>query len=97
MRTKTANAQLIYYTFELDLLFKVKYMGDPEGDPFEIALENYRIMKEHEKGISTVTKSEEEVIRMMLDRVALGKRFKKYTLRARRAFFTLRHMIKVKY
>lgn len=46
MRNKTANAQLIYYTFELDLLFKVKYMGDPEGDPFEIALENYRIMKE---------------------------------------------------
>ena len=34
---------------------------------------------------------------MMLERVALAKNFKKYTLRARRAYFTLRHMIKVKY
>lgn len=97
MRTKSSNAQLVYYTFELDLLFKVKFQGDPEGDPFEIALENYRIMKEQERGSSRVTKSEEEVIRMMLDRIALGKRFKKYTVRARRAFFTLRHMVKIKY
>ena len=44
-----------------------------------------------------MTKSEEEVIRMMLDRIALAKHFKKYTVRARRAFFTLRHMVKVKY
>ena len=44
-----------------------------------------------------VTKSEEEVIRMMLDRIALGKKFKKYTVRARRAFFTLRHMVKIRY
>ena len=25
MRNKTSNAQLVYYTFELDLLFKVRY------------------------------------------------------------------------
>ena len=54
-------------------------------------------MKEQEKGISRVSKSEEEVIKMMLERVQLGKRFKKYTVRARRAFFTLRHMVKIKY
>ena len=54
-------------------------------------------MKEQENGSKVVSKSEEEVIRMMLDRVALGKRFKKYTVRARRAFFTLRHMVKVRY
>jgi hypothetical protein len=97
MRNKTANAELIYYTFELDLLFKVRFQGDPEGQPYEVALENYRIMKEQEMGSNIVTKSEEEVIRMMLERVTLAKNFKKYTLRARRAYFTLRHMIKVKY
>ena len=88
MRNKSSNAQLIDYTFELDLIFKVKFQGDPEGDPFEIALENYRIMKEQESGSNRVTKSEEQVIRMMLDRIALGKGFKKYTVRARRAFFS---------
>jgi hypothetical protein len=37
--------KLNYFTFELDLLFKVKLKSDKEIDNFGIALSNYKMMK----------------------------------------------------
>lgn len=44
-----------------------------------------------------VTKGEEEVIRMMFDRIQLGKKLTPNRIRARRALFTLRNMMRVRY
>lgn len=40
-----AMQKLNYFTFELDLLFKVKLKSDKEIDNFGIALSNYKMMK----------------------------------------------------
>ena len=45
MRNKTPNAQLVYYTFELDLKYRVCFSSEPEASAYETALENYRLMK----------------------------------------------------
>jgi len=44
MRNKTQSAQLVYYTFEIDLLFTPRFQSEPEASAFEVALENYRMM-----------------------------------------------------
>ena len=91
--TKTSGA-LVYYTFELDLLFKPRLYSDPPIDPFELALECYKLMKP--KG-SVVSKNEELVLRMLLERGNIGKRLKPGMLRLRRAYFMIRNMIKARY
>jgi hypothetical protein len=70
-----------------------------EDSAFEIALENYRLMKQQIQGREDVkvTQAEEEVIRMMFERIELGKRLTPARIRARRALFTLRNMLKVRY
>lgn len=44
-----------------------------------------------------VTKAEEEVIRMMFDRIQMGKKLTPTRIKARRALFTLRNMMRVRY
>jgi hypothetical protein len=39
----------IYYTFELDLLFNIKLQSDDKLSDKEIALNNYRMMKNSDK------------------------------------------------
>ncbi len=99
MKTKSTNAYLVYYTFELDLLFTVRLQSEPEASEFEVALENYRMMKQQTVGREDVkvTKAEEEVIRMMFERIQLGKKLTPNRIRARRALFTLRNMMRVRY
>lgn len=41
--------------------------------------------------------AEEMVLRMMLERVKLGKRLKPSVLKLRRAYFTVRNMLRVQY
>jgi hypothetical protein len=44
-----------------------------------------------------VSKAEEEVLRMMFERIQMGKRLTPNRIKARRALFTLRNMLKVRY
>jgi hypothetical protein len=100
MRNKTQSAQLVYYTFEIDLLFTPRFQSEPEASALEVALENYRMMKVQARGgddTAKVTKAEEEVIRMMFDRIQMGKRLTPARIRARRALFILRNMRKIRY
>lgn len=97
--SKKNNASLIYYTFELDLLFKVRLQSDPHQSSYEVALQNYRLMKEQASQGKPVkiTAAEESVVKLLVDRADMGKRLKPSVIRARRAFFTLRNMLRVQY
>jgi hypothetical protein len=81
------------------LLFTVRLQSEPEASAFEVALENYRMMKQQAQGREDVkvTKAEEEVIRMMFDRIQIGKKLTPTRIKARRALFTLRNMMRVRY
>jgi hypothetical protein len=48
LTNKTAGA-MVYYTMELDLLFKVRMQSDKEADSYEIALQNYIMMKQKDQ------------------------------------------------
>jgi len=45
MQKKSPNV-LVYFNFELELLFKPAASTDKEADEFEIALQNYKMMKQ---------------------------------------------------
>ena len=57
------------------------------------------MMKQQAQGREDVkvTKSEEEVIRMMFERIQIGKKLTPTRIKARRALFTLRNMMRVRY
>jgi hypothetical protein len=45
MQKKSPNV-LVYFNFELELLFKPAASTDKEADEFEIAIQNYKMMKQ---------------------------------------------------
>ena len=57
------------------------------------------MMKQQAQGKEDVkvTKAEEEIIRMMFNRIQLGKKLTPSRIKARRALFTLRNMMRVRY
>ena len=82
-----------YYTFELDILFKVRLQSDGEPSNFEFALNNYRLMKNKD----SVSPSEEAFIKMMIQRIEFAKKLTPNKMRLRRCWFLLRHMVRTSY
>lgn len=94
---------LTYFTFELDLLFKVKLSSEDPPDELEIALQNYKRMKEQITGKTNaqVTEAEKGIIEMMLKRTQMFKGMsdlkKARVLKLRKCLFTVRNMLKCAY
>ena len=90
MRTK---GHPIYFTFELDILFKSRLITDSETSTYEQILANYRLMK----GTDKLSRAEEEIIKMLMERLAFGKTLIPNKIRFRKCFFLLRNMVKTCY
>lgn len=83
----------IHYTFEIDLLFKSRLVTDAEESQLEGILARYRMMK----GSDKISRAEEEIIKMLMERVAIGKKLLPYKIKFRKCFFLLRNMMKTCY
>jgi hypothetical protein len=68
MNEKTNN--IIYFLFELDLLFEMRLASDDLPSELTIALQNYKLMKQQvtNNNAVRVTEEEKQIIEMMLSR-----------------------------
>lgn len=95
---------LYYYMFELDLAFKVKLASDDAPNELDIAIQNYKLMKEQILGRSNnvvVTEAERSIIVKLLERTkkfsGMDEAKKARKIKLRRCLFTIRNMLRCSY